>query len=304
MPAARFRGMKKIALLITFAAAVALAPLSSGSTAATVQVSITAAGFVPATVTVKRGDTVVWTNADTRNRQVVSQAAAFASPVLRPTQTFSFTFNRAGRFRYEDPLVSPRQRGTVIVEAADTVTLAAEPKIVRYGRSTVLSGRISTARANETVSIFSQRCRDTSFTKIGEAKTEANGTWTFGTKPLDRTSFRAQWGSANSDPALVRVRPRITLAKLASHRYRVRVFAAQSFAGRSVSFQRWNAVRRVWVHVRWVRLVDTGLGVDPTVISGRNFRSSIRPGRRVRIRMGPTVAGTCYLPNSSNAIFS
>jgi len=53
-----------------------------------------------------------------------------------------------------------------------------------------------------------------------------------------------------------------------------------------------------------VRLVDTGLGVDPTVISGRSFRSSVAAGRRVRIRMGATVAGTCYLPNSSNAIFS
>jgi len=296
--------MKRIVLLITFAVAVAIAPLSSGSTAATIQVSITRVGFVPATVTINRGDTVVWTNADTRNRQVVSQAAGFASPVLRPTETFAFTFTTKGRFRYEDPLVSPRQRGTVIVEAVDTVTLAAEPKIVRYGRSTVLSGRISTARANETVSIFAQRCRDTSFSKIGEARTEANGTWRFATKPLDRTNFRAHWGSVNSNPALVRVRPRISLAKLAPHRYRVRVFAAQSFAGRSVKFQRWNATRRVWVHVRWVVLRDTGLGVEPTVVSGRSFRSSIRPGKRVRIRMGPTAAGTCYLANSSNVIFS
>lgn len=296
--------MKKIVLLITFAAAVALAPLSSGSTAATIQVSITRVGFVPATVTIDRGDTVVWTNADTRNRQVVSQAAGFASPVLRPTETYAFTFTKTGRFRYEDPLVSPRQRGTVIVEAVDSVTIVAKPKIVRYGRATVLSGKVSTGRANETVSIFAQRCRDTSFSKLGETKTTTDGVWTFQTKPLDRTSFRAQWGSVNSDPALVRVRPRITLAKLAPHRYRVRVFAAQSFAGRNVSFQRWNAVRRVWVHVRWVMLVDTGLGIEPTVISGRNFRSSIRPGKRVRIRMGPTVAGTCYLPNSSNVILS
>lgn len=296
--------MKRIVLLLTFAAAVALAPLSSGSTAATIQVSITRVGFVPATVTIDRGDTVVWTNADTRNRQVVSQDAGFASPVLRPTETFMFTFTKTGRFRYEDPLVSPRQRGTVVVEAADTVTLAAEPKIVRYGRSTVLSGKISEARANETVSILGQRCNETAFSKIGEAKTEANGSWAFTTKPLDRTSYRAQWGSVNSAAMLVRVRPRITLGKLAAHRYRVRVFAAQSFAGRSISFQRWNATRRVWIHVRFVVLADTGLGIDPTEISGRDFRSSIRAGKRVRMRMGQTVAGTCYLSNTSNVIFS
>ena len=296
--------MKRIVLLITFAAAVALAPLSSGSTAATIQVSLTRVGFVPSAVTVNTGDTVVWTNADTRNRQVVSQAAGFASPVLRPTETFAVTFTKTGRFRYEDPLVSPRQRGTVTVRAADSVTLGAQPKIVRFGRATVLSGKTSTARANETVSVFSQRCRDTSFSKIGETKTAADGTWTFQTKPLDRSNFRAQWDSLNSDPALVRVRPRITLAKLAPHRYRVRVHAAQSFAGRSVSFQRWNATRRVWVHVRSVVLRDTGLGIEPTEISGRAFRSSIRAGKKVRIRMGQTVAGACYLSSSSNVILS
>ena len=303
--------MKRIVRLLTFATAVALTPLSAGSTlpaasSATIQVSITRVGFVPATVTINPGDTVMWTNADTRNRQVVSQEAGFASPVLAPTATFSFTFTKAGRFRYEDPLVSPRQRGTVVVRAAGaaSVTLAPQPTIVRYGRSTVLSGRISTARANETVSIFSERCRETAFSKIGEVKTESNGTWTFTTKPLDRTNYRAQWGNVNSDPALVRVRPRITLAKLAAHRYRVRVFAAQSFAGHSISFQRWNATRRVWVHVRWVVLRDTGLGIDPTEISGRDFRSSIKAGKRVRMRMGQTVAGTCYLANTSGVIFS
>ena len=296
--------MKRIVLLLTFAAAVALTPLSSGSTAATVQISITRVGFVPANVTVNTGDTVTWTNADTRSRQVVSQDAGFASPVLSPAATFSFTYAKAGRFRFEDPLVSPRQRGTVTVRAAGTVTLAANPTIVRYGRSTVLSGKISEARANETVSIFANRCRDNAFSKIGEAKTETNGTWTFGTKPLDRTSFRATWGTVNSDPALVRARPRITLARLAPHRYRVRVFAAQSFAGNSISFQRWNATRRVWVLVRTVVLADTGLGVDPTEISGRDFRSSIRAGKRVRMRMGQAVAGTCYLGNTSNVIFS
>ncbi|MBD0338276.1 MAG: hypothetical protein ICV67_03215 [Thermoleophilia bacterium] len=296
--------MKRLVLVLTFVAAVAVAPLSSGSTTATIQVSITRAGFVLGTVTARPGDTVVWTNADTRNRQVVSQDAGFASPALAPAQTFSFTFPRVGRFRYEDPLVSPRQRGTVVVEAGPTVSLAAQPKVVRYGRGTALSGRISTARGNETVSIFAQRCGATESVKVGEVKTEANGTWAFSTRPLDRTAFRAQWGSAASDAVTVRVRPRIALAKVAPQRYRVRVFAARSFAGRNVSFQRWNAVRRVWVHVRWVRLVDTGLGVAPTVISGRAFRSRVAAGKRVRIRMGPTVAGSCYLPNSSNVVFS
>ena len=83
------------------------------------------------------------------------------------------------------------------------------------------------------------------------------------TKPLDHTTYRAQWGAATSE-ALVRERPRISLGKVAAHKYRVRVYAAQSFAGKNATFQRWNATRHVWVGVRSVALVDTGTGVDPT----------------------------------------
>jgi hypothetical protein len=102
----------------------------------------------------------------------------------------------------------------------------------------------------------------------------------------------------------VRSAPRITLGKLAPHRYRVRVYAAESFAGKAVVFQRWNATRKAWVRVKSVTLVDTGLGVAPTVVAGRDFRSAIAVGKRVRIVMGQLVAGSCYVANRSGVIRS
>jgi plastocyanin len=294
--------MKRIVLLIVVAAAVAVVP---GSTAATVQVAITARGFVPNAITIGVGDTVTWTNSDTRNRKVVSTDAGFTSTVLTPTQTFSFTFTKVGKFRYEDPSVNPKQRGTVTVRrgTANSVTIAAQPKTVTFGRSTVLSGKTSLARAGEKVTISAKRCRSNAFAKVGDAMTAADGSWSLSTKPLDHTTYRAQWGGATSDAA-VRARPRISLGKLSAHKYRVRVFAAESFAGKSVTFQRYNATRRVWVGVKSVTLVDTGLGVDPTVISGKDFRSKISAGKRVRINMGQTAAGSCYLANRSGVIRS
>jgi plastocyanin len=293
--------MKKIILIIAVAAAVAVVP---GSTAATHQVSITPTGFVPSTLTIAVGDTVTWTNTDTRNRRVASTDAPFTSPILAPTQTFSFTFTKAGRYRYEDPTVQPRQRGTIVVRVgAPTVTIAAQPKTVRYGRSTLLSGKVSSGRAGERVTIATKRCRDNAFARIGDTTTTTDGVWTFTTKPLDRTTYRAQFGAATSEVA-VRVRPRLSLAKLAAHKYRVRVFAAESFAGKSVFFQRWNATRRAWVRVKSVTLTDTGLGVAPTVISGRDFRSRIAAGKRVRVSMSGLVAGTCYVANTSGVIRS
>ena len=293
--------MKKILLLITLAAGVAVVP---GSTAATHQVAITATGFNPNSTTVAVGDTVTWTNTDSRNRRVVSSDAPFTSPVLAPTQSFSFTFTKVGRFRYEDPTVQPRQRGTVVVRQVDgTVTIAAQPPRVIYGRATTLAGKISTARANQKVTILARRCHDAAYTKVGDAMTAADGTWTFQTKPLDNTTYRAQWTAVTSDAA-VRSAPRITLGKLAPHRYRVRVYAAESFAGKAVLFQRWNATRKAWVRVKSVTLVDTGLGVAPTVVAGRDFRSAIAAGKRVRIVMGQLVAGSCYVANRSGVIRS
>jgi len=292
--------MKSIVLLIVVATAIADVP---GSTAATVQVAILATGFVPKDVTIALGDTVTWTNADTRNRRVVSTQAPFASPVLAPGQTFSFTFTKVGKFRYEDSSVNPTQRGTVTVRRnVDTVTIAAQPKIVTYGRATVLSGKTSLARAGEKVTISAKRCRANAYAKVGEAMTAADGSWSFPTKPLDHTTYRAQWGAAIGETP-VRERPRITLRKVAPHKYRVRVYAAESFAAKNVTFQRWNATKQVWVDVRSVTLVATG-GVAPTMISGRDFRSSIATGKRVRINMGQAAAGSCYLANRSGVIQS
>ena len=293
--------MKKILLLITLAAAIAVVP---GSTAATHQVGITATGFNPNSITIAVGDSVTWTNTDTRNRRVVSSDAPFTSPVLAPSQTFSFTFTKAGRFRYEDPSVQPRQRGTVVVRTVEgTVTIAAQPTTLTYGRSTTLAGKIGTARSGQRVTIQARRCRDNNFTRIGDATSAADGTWTFSAKPLDNTAYRAVWTGATSDAA-VRLAPRITLAKLAPHRYRVRLYAAESFAGKAVVFQRWNATKRAWVRVRSVTLVDTGLGAPPTVVAGRDFRSSIAAGKRVRISLSQLVAGSCYLAKTSNGIRS
>ena len=44
--------------------------------------------------------------------------------------------------------------------------------------------------------------------------------------------------------------------------------------------------------------------VSPYVQEHTDLIASIRAGKRVRMKMGQTVAGTCYLSNTSNVIFS
>src|SRR5688572_5152308 len=112
----RTQAMTRMLVLATMLLALAVA---APAQAATVPVTITRAGFVPSPVNIKVGDTVVWTNVDTQDHQVVRTQSPeqFASPVLKPGDTFAHTFQQAGKFRYEEPRARPRLRGTVDVEA-------------------------------------------------------------------------------------------------------------------------------------------------------------------------------------------
>ena len=71
----------------------------------------------PGTLTVKRGTTVTWTNKDDEPHTVVSEAdpKLWKSPPLDTDDSFSFTFNEAGTYKYFCS-VHPRMQGTVVVE--------------------------------------------------------------------------------------------------------------------------------------------------------------------------------------------
>ncbi|MDD5396458.1 MAG: cupredoxin domain-containing protein [Candidatus Moranbacteria bacterium] len=69
--------------------------------------------FSPATLTVKKGATVTWTNNDSAPHQIKS--ATFNSSVLSKGQSFSFTFNSVGTFDYSCA-IHPMMTGKIIVE--------------------------------------------------------------------------------------------------------------------------------------------------------------------------------------------
>lgn len=71
-----------------------------------VAVEIKDFAYTPANLTVKKGTTVVWTNQDSINHNVVSDADAPAggppstADLLSKGQSFSFMFDTVGTFRY------------------------------------------------------------------------------------------------------------------------------------------------------------------------------------------------------------
>ena len=112
-------------LILALAAVTALAVAGPAGAATTKTVNILGTGFSPKTTTITQGDTVTWVNRDNTNHQLLADKAQFVSAILKPKQSFSFTFNAAGTYTYKDEL-HPTLRGTVTVKGLPpTLTLAA-----------------------------------------------------------------------------------------------------------------------------------------------------------------------------------
>jgi len=300
--------MRKMILL---AAVTALAVAVSSAAAKTVTVTITKNGYVPNSVAIGQGDTVQFMNSDTVAHQVTfkSTAGVTCSPnplVLQPGANGSCTFQNAGNYSYSDPNAKGNTfRGTVTVTAAPaSLSLTAKPVLVIYGSPDLLAGKLSTQQTGENVDVLAQQCGAPSATKTATVQTTTGGVYSATVKPLMNTAYTTKFKAVASSVVTVRVRPRLRLARVAPHRYTLRVFGATSFAGKYASFQRYNSTLRRWVAVRTVLLKANSTGVAPTVITAGSFRSSVPGGLRVRVTLGQAQVGSCYAPGLSNTIRS
>jgi amicyanin len=77
-------------------------------------VSIGNFAFTPATLTVRVGDTVTWTNHDEEPHTVVAGDGTFHSPAMDANATYSYTFTKPGSVDYICS-IHPFMRGTVVV---------------------------------------------------------------------------------------------------------------------------------------------------------------------------------------------
>jgi plastocyanin len=287
--------MRKTLLILIALVACAAAPAAS---AATITVAINRAGFTPNPARIEAGDTITWTNSDTRNRQVISKAAGFASPILKPGESFSFTFRQAGRFGYEETLVEPTRKGTVVVTATappppGTITLAASLTTVVYGGSVALTGELSTGAAGETVEVLALRFGvTTAAVAVSSTTTTAGGEFRIVVKPAIRTTYRVRWKDKTSGAVTINVRPRIGLGIVSVGRgiFTTKATSERSYGGRLVFFQRRSRFGE-WVTLKRVRL---------GAFSAARFRAKLPKGvSRVRVLMPPTQAGPGYLAGIS-----
>jgi plastocyanin len=290
------------------------AGVASSAPAATTTLAVTSNGYVPKTLTITTGDSVVFANQDTVAHQVVLKPttgyACTASLTLQPAQNTTCTFRTATKYTVTDPNKKGSAfKGSITVNAApgSTLTLTAAPKVVLYGRSATLTGQLASGQVNQKVDLFAQECGAPALTKLTTVTTTAGGAYSHTAQPRRKATYQARFRSSSSLQALVKVRPKVTMRKLAPRKFRVTVQAAESYAGKFVRFQRYSLVKRSWVTVRSVVLRASSTlttPINPTKVSTATFRAKIRVRLRVRAYLTQAQVGGCYAASASTTIRS
>lgn len=297
--------MRKLFLLTTLVALLSSAP---SALAATKSVSITPTGFSPSTLALETGDTITFTNNDTRFRQPTSQDGGFTSDPLRPGELYTTPdFKSPATFTVTDALVA-NQRLTVTVTRATpgtTPSLTGSRLQVVYGGAVTLTGKLPTAGAGRQVTLRAETLTSAGTRQtasVARASTRADGSYSFQQIPPVLTTYTVFWNptpavTATSTGVTVSVAPRVTLSligKLSGRRVvlSTKVAAAVSLAGKSAYVQRRTAAGR------WLSIKKVVLGAAAT-------RTTVRLPQglsRIRIMLPKSEAGTGYVAGLSRTL--
>ncbi|MDP8984633.1 MAG: cupredoxin domain-containing protein [Pseudomonadota bacterium] len=71
--------------------------------------------FMPMTITIKAGSSVIWANKDDEPHTIMSDTGLFRSGAIDTDETFTFKFDHQGTYRYTCS-IHPRMVGTIVVE--------------------------------------------------------------------------------------------------------------------------------------------------------------------------------------------
>jgi len=118
--------MRGLAGVVLAALAVLTSAVSTASAAETHPIPIAQYAYMPASMTVRVGDVVTWTNQDQASHDVAG--GTFRSPMLAQGQSWSFTFTQPGTFDYICS-VHPDMRARIVVLAQETTEAPPPPPV-------------------------------------------------------------------------------------------------------------------------------------------------------------------------------
>ena len=272
-------------LILSLVAAIAALAVAGPASAATKVISIYGSGFSPKSTTITEGDTVIWKNRDNANHQVLADKGQFVSPIIRPNQTFSFTFRASGTYTYKDEL-HPKLTGKLVVKGLPpTLTLLASAPIITSGTKVTLTGVVSSKKPGESVTIYYQPYPQPNLIQRATVLTGVGGAFSFIDGPQILTNYQAAWKGAYATPTTIQVAPNLSLGR--NNGWVIHASAGHSFAGKAVQFQRLNPATGQWVTLKKVLLNSK---------SSAKFAYPLAKGvHRLRVTMSVNQAGAGFL---------
>lgn len=230
----------------------------AASAATSLTVTIRKNGFSPRTQTIAFGTRVTWKNADTKDHQIVSNDGSFASPVLKPGKTYSFTFTRAGTFHYHDALHATLTGVLTVNGPPPSLTLALDQPIVVEGTQIKVSGKASNIVGGGSVTLYAEEWNQPSPVQLAVVQTGSDGSFAYLTTPRMYTTYTASFQTlagttVKSNDVFVQVSPKLTLLPGKKGWMHAQVAAGRSLAGRHVFLQRLSAYGQ-WVNVKALKL--------------------------------------------------
>jgi phosphodiesterase/alkaline phosphatase D-like protein len=206
---------------------------------------------------------------------------------LKPATTYHY------RFVASNGIGTSFGNDVAFTTAGPPLTLATSTATVVLSGSAMLSGKVSTARSNESVAVFAQRYASGSFVAVATVLTDSGGAWSLRVRPRIATTYKAVWSGNTSPTVTIGVHPAISLRALGKLRFATHVTGAHSFAGRVVQLQR-RRLNGSWLTIARARLNKSSNAV---------FRPKLGRGRTtLRIAFSVNQAGGGYLAGFSRAI--
>jgi plastocyanin len=297
-------------LLLPLLAVVALVAVGAAAGSASKTVTISHTGYTPTAVSITTGDAVVFKNTDSVPHTVKLSSttgvhcSAVVPLVIPAAGSASCTFSSAGTFKFSDAASNKKAfRGTITVTPPLVSSLAVTPKAVIYGGKSTLSGKLASGQSGQQIRVQALACGETKSKNVATVTTTTGGAFSYQAQPSKKTAYTLS-NKGLTASAAVAVAPSLHLSKVKRHHYQLQVTAAQSFAGKVATFQRYRPKLKSWVRVKRVVLKASTAGKAPTVITSATFRSHIKARLRVRASLGPKQVGSCYLAGRSNTIRS
>jgi hypothetical protein len=185
---------------------------------------------------------------------------------------------------------------------ATTLSLTAAPTTAAYGKAVVLSGVLSTHRANQNVKVDATECGTTASKTLATVKTNATGAYTTPATPTVNTTYQATQKNTKSPTVAVTVSPGVKLQRLKRGSYVISITSAVDLKGKAVLFQRYSKLRKRWVQAKRLLLTTTTPGTKPTMVSSVAFNARVAKGARVRAAITKAQAAPCYIAATSSSL--